>query len=192
MEIKASLKNLRMSPQKVRLVADLIRKKTVDQSLAQLKFANKRAALPILKLIQSAVANAKHNYDLADQTNLFVKEIKVGGGATLKRWAPKAHGRATPIRKRSCHIDLALGEINDSGTKVAKKREVEKPMKLEELAASAAKGKNKVKADKSAASKESKTSKEAEESHLDRPERAKTDSKSARGFAGKMFRRKAG
>ena len=75
----------------------------------------RKAAQPILKLVQSAVANAKHNYDLTDQANLFVKEIKVGGGATLKRWTPKAHGRATPIRKRSCHIDLVLGELSDSG-----------------------------------------------------------------------------
>lgn len=132
MEIKASLQHLRMSAQKVRLVAALVRKTEITKALTQLRFCNKLAAGPMTKLIKSAVANAVNNYDL-DANNLMVKSVMVDEGVTLKRWMPRAHGRATAIRKRACHINLVLAEIVDSGKKEAKKAIIDRPVKLEDL-----------------------------------------------------------
>lgn len=133
MEIKASLKHLRMSAQKTRLVADVVRTMPVGEALDQLKFMNKLAAKPMATLINSAIANAVNTYSL-ERNNLYIKELKIDEGLTLKRWMPRAHGRATTIRKRGCHINLVLAEINESGK--AKKKEVktEAPVKLEQLA----------------------------------------------------------
>lgn len=133
MEVKASLKNLRMSPRKVRLVIDVIRKMSVSEALDQLKFVNKLAAEPIAKLIKSAVANAENTYSL-DKNNLFIKEIRSDEGIMLKRWMPRAHGRATSLRKRGCHLTLTLGEIKDSGPKEKKVVKTQEPVKLEKLA----------------------------------------------------------
>ncbi len=133
MEVKASLKNLRMSPRKIRLVIDVVRKLPVTDALDQLKFINKLAADPVAKLINSAVANAVNTYSL-EKNNLFVKEIRSDEGIMLKRWMPRAHGRATSIRKRGCHLSLTLGEIKDSGPKEKKAVKTEEPVKLEKLA----------------------------------------------------------
>lgn len=129
MDIKASLNNFRTSPRKVRLVAGLVRGKQVDQALAQLQFSLKGSALPISKLLKSAVANAVNNYELSAD-NLYIKEIKVDEGPTMKRWMPKAHGRATPLRKRTSHVSVTLGEIKESGVTQAKKQKLEAPVKL--------------------------------------------------------------
>ena len=126
MEVKASLKHLRMSAQKVRLVIDIVRKMPVVSALDQLKFVNKKACLPVRKLIKSAIANAVNTYEL-DKNNLFIKEIRADEGVTLKRWMPRAHGRASAIRKRGCHIEVTLAEIKDSGKK---EKEGEKAAKI--------------------------------------------------------------
>jgi|SRR5680860_156142 len=132
MEVKASLKHARMSAQKVRLVIDVIRKMPVITALDQLKFVNKKACLPVSKLIKSAIANAVNTYEL-DKANLFIKEIRSDEGATLKRWMPRAHGRASAIRKRGCHIHVILAEIKDSGKKDKKVIKTAEPVKLEKL-----------------------------------------------------------
>lgn len=132
MEVKASLKHLRMSARKIRLVIDVIRKMPVETAIDQLKFNNKQASLPVIKLIRSAIANAVNTYSL-DKDNLFIKTIKADEGVTLKRWMPKAHGRATAIRKRGCHVDLVLGEIKESAKKEKKVIKTEEPVKLEKL-----------------------------------------------------------
>ncbi len=129
MEVKAKAKFIRMSPRKVRLVADIVRGLPTNQALDQLKFANKLAALPLTKLINSAVANATNNFELA-KDNLYIKEIKVNEGPTLDRWMPRARGRATPIRKRTSHIDIVLAELVASSKKGAKKQKLEAPIKL--------------------------------------------------------------
>jgi len=129
MEIKAKAKYIRMSPRKVRLVVDAIRGMEANKALDQLKFINKKAVKPIKKLIESCITNAEHNYEL-DKDNLKIAEIRVDEGQTLHRWMPRAHGRATPIRKRTSHISLVLTEIKDSGKKGPKKRKVEAPVKL--------------------------------------------------------------
>ncbi|MFA6485966.1 MAG: 50S ribosomal protein L22 [Candidatus Magasanikbacteria bacterium] len=106
-EVTAKLRFLRIGPRKVRLVADLIRGRKALQAVNALTLLNKIAARPVLKLLQSALANAKHNFQL-DAENLRIKSITVDGGPVLKRWMPKAHGRATPIRERTSHINLVL------------------------------------------------------------------------------------
>ena len=109
-EAKAQLSNHRQSPRKVRLVADSIRGKKVGEALDMLSFMPKKAALPVKKLIASAVANAK---SLSIPTeNLRVKEIKVDAGPTLYRRMPRAHGSAYSIRKRTSHVSVTLEEIS--------------------------------------------------------------------------------
>lgn len=116
MEVKATLKHLRISPRKVRLVIDVVRGMSVQQAEEQLMFMNKQTAKHVLKLIQSATANAKNNFKL-EKKDLFIKEIVADEGFTLKRWMPRAHGRATPLRKRSSHIRLVLASKAKPKTK---------------------------------------------------------------------------
>jgi large subunit ribosomal protein L22 len=112
-EVRAQLNFLRIGPRKVRLVADLIRGRRVARALTTLMILNKKPAKPLLKLLKSAVANAKHNFSIPEET-LKVASITVDGGPVLKRWMPKAHGRATPIRERTSHISIVLkGEKED-------------------------------------------------------------------------------
>lgn len=125
MKIKATLKHLRMAPRKVRLVTDLIKGLPVGEAENQLKFLAKRPANPILKLLKSAVANAVRNFNL-DKNNLYVFRITVDGGPMLKRWLPRAMGRATPIQKKTSHITLILED--KPGIKI--KREI-KPQRPE-------------------------------------------------------------
>ncbi len=119
-EVKAKLSYLRQGPRKVRLVTDLIRGRKVSTALNSLALLNKRSALPILKLLNSAIANARHNFSLAPE-NLRVAKITVDGGPVLKRWMPKAHGRATPVRERTSHIQLVLTEVAARAPKAEKK-----------------------------------------------------------------------
>ncbi len=112
MEVRASLKYLRISPRKVRLVADLIRGKTVKEAENQLRLLKKRAKEPLLKLLKSAVANAKNNFNLSPD-NLYIAQLRVDEGPALKRWMPRARGSASLIKKRSSHILMVLKEINN-------------------------------------------------------------------------------
>lgn len=108
--MRALLKNYRQSPRKVRLVANAIRGKRVSDALVALSALPKRATMPLKKLLESAVANAKHGGEGKDAQSLFVKEIQVNKGVTLKRSLPRAMGRATPINKRSSHVEIILAE----------------------------------------------------------------------------------
>lgn len=117
--VTAKLSYLRMGPRKVRLVADLIRGRSVGRAIDILTVTNKRPAKPLLKLLLSAVANAKHNFSLA-QDGLKVATLTVDGGPMLKRWMPKAHGRATPVRERTSHINLVLSGEKTGETKSEK------------------------------------------------------------------------
>lgn len=98
-----------MAPRKVRLVVDLIRGKNVTQALAALQFTGRSATTPVTKLLKSAMANAKNNFKL-DPEKLYIKKITVDGGPTLKRWRPRAFGRAGMIRKRTSHISIILDQ----------------------------------------------------------------------------------
>ncbi|MGB9735229.1 MAG: 50S ribosomal protein L22 [bacterium] len=109
MEIKSSLRFLRLAPRKAKLVADLVRGKDVNTALGLLKFVNKSASTHIAKLIRSAVANAEAK-GTVDVDNLYIKFIAVSTGPTMKRIRPAPMGRALRVRKRICHIDLILDE----------------------------------------------------------------------------------
>src|SRR3989338_212380 len=106
--MKAFLKNYRQSPRKVRLVAGLVKGKKVVEAIAELDFLAKRAGLPIKKLLLSAVANAKSMG--VDVENLFIKELRVDKGITMKRMMPAAMGTGHRINKRTSHLNLLLGE----------------------------------------------------------------------------------
>ena len=109
METKAILLGVRLSAQKGRLVADLVRGKPVDQALNTLAFSPKKGAKIIRKVLESAIANAEHN-DGADIDTLKVKTIHVEEGMTLKRFTARAKGRGNRILKPTCHVYLTVGE----------------------------------------------------------------------------------
>ena len=109
METKAILRGVRLSAQKGRLVADLVRGKRVDQALNTLAFSPKKGAKIIRKVLESAIANAEHN-DGADIDTLKVKTIHVEEGMTLKRFTARAKGRGNRILKPTCHVYLTVGE----------------------------------------------------------------------------------
>ncbi|WP_400164654.1 50S ribosomal protein L22 [Brevibacillus sp. TJ4] len=109
MEAKAVARNIRIASRKVRLVVDLIRGKQVGEALAILKHTPKAASPVVEKLLKSAIANAEHNYEM-DPNNLVVSKIFVDQGPTLKRFRPRAQGRASRIHKRTSHITVVLNE----------------------------------------------------------------------------------
>jgi large subunit ribosomal protein L22 len=203
MEVNAKAKFIRMSPRKVRLVVDVIRGLEVNKALDQLKFTKKWASKPIIKLINSAVANALNNFEL-DKNNLYIKEIRVDEGPTSYRWRPRAYGRATPIRKRTSHISLVLAEVKDSGKREAKKQKVEAPIKLGEKpkeekgvkVEEKKEGEEKLKEtiiEKGLLRQQSETSKKVIDPRLEgRGGHTKIEGKSHRGFVDKIFRRKSG
>lgn len=108
-EVRAIAKYLRMSPRKARRVIDLIRGKQVEEARLILNFLNLRAARSVLKVLESAVANAEHNKGF-DRRDLRVKAAFADGGPTLKRFQPHAQGRAFPIKKRTSHITVIVGK----------------------------------------------------------------------------------
>jgi len=106
--MKAVAKFVRIAPRKARLVADEVRGKSVPEAVTILQFTNKRAAGIVGEVIKSAAANAEHNDD-ADIDALFVRDVRVDEGPTIKRFRARAMGRATMIRKRTSHISVVLG-----------------------------------------------------------------------------------
>ena len=184
-----------MSPRKVRLVADLVRGQKVPAALDQLSFTNKHAVKPLAKLLNSAVANATHNFELAKE-NLFIKELRVDDGPTLDRWMPRARGRATPIRKRTSHVSLILAEVVDSGKKSAKKQKLDAPVKMDKKPKAdegvKVKGKQEEKEEKTAEEKEEKGKKIIDPRMEGHGKHTKIEGGGKKGFMGKMFRRKSG
>ena len=107
---RAIAKYIRISPRKVKIVIDLIRGKQVDQALAILMYTPKAAAPVVLKLLNSAIANAENNLQL-NRDSLYVAETYANQGPTLKRYWPRSHGRADQILKRTCHITIVLDQV---------------------------------------------------------------------------------
>lgn len=117
MEAKAVARTIRIAPRKVRLVLDLIRGKEVSEAIAILKLTNKASSPVVEKLLMSALANAEHNYDM-NIDSLVVKEAYANEGPTLKRFRPRAQGRASAINKRTSHITIVVAdkEVKTSNT----------------------------------------------------------------------------
>jgi large subunit ribosomal protein L22 len=191
MQVTAKARYIRMSPRKVRLVVDVIRGLDVVSALDQLNFMNKRARLPVMKLLNSAIANAENNFEL-DKNNLYIKEIRVDEGPTLRRWRPRAFGRAAPIRKRTSHISIVLAEIVDTGQKEGKKPKVEAPLSLDK------KPKQEPEPQKVEDKKEGKKETEEKKETKSDPRReghgkhTKIEGKGAKAVGSKFFRRKSG
>lgn len=129
MAVTARLRYLRVAPRKVRLVADLIRGKKVEEAQDLLRFTSKKAARPILKLLNSAVASATNTYQMQGP-NLYISEILVNEGPKLKRWRARARGRAFEIQKKTSHIKIVLDEV-EKKAETPKAKRIKKRGKLE-------------------------------------------------------------
>jgi len=108
-QAKASARTVRIASRKVRLVVDLIRGKKIGEAIAILRLTPKAASPVVEKVLKSAIANAEHNYEM-NVENLFVSEVFVDEGPTMKRFRPRAQGRASAINKRTSHITLVVSE----------------------------------------------------------------------------------
>lgn len=117
--VTASLNDYRQAPRKVRLVANLVKGKKVGEAMTMLDFLVKEASGPMKKLIASAVANAKTNFNLSSE-NLFIKNVQVNPGTIMKRSMPRARGSAFPIHKHSSHVTLVLDVVVEKPKKAAK------------------------------------------------------------------------
>lgn len=115
-DVTARLRYLRIAPRKARRVAQTIQGKSAKQAETQLRFMHKSAAMPLLKLLRSAMANAQHNFQL-DADRLSVRSARVDGGPALKRFVPRSRGMANPIHRRTSHVTLILSESIKSKTK---------------------------------------------------------------------------
>ena len=126
MRVVATAKYIRISPRKVRLVTDLITGKPVEEAAAILRFLPNAAARDVAKVLKSATANAENNFNLsADELNVL--SATANEGPTLKRWRPRARGRATRIRKRTCHVTLVLAEVPEQNTGRRRRKQAETP-----------------------------------------------------------------
>ena len=141
MPVIAKLKYIRIGPRKVRLVADLIRGKSVTEAQTILKFTVKKAGEPLFKLLKSAVASAKNNFQL-QESNLFISKISVDEGPKYKRYFPRARGQSSEIQKKTSHITILLDEVVKKPKKKSKVpegeakkiKEIEKTERTEEKA----------------------------------------------------------
>lgn len=138
MEVRAQAKYIRMSPRKVRFVLDMVRGMNAEKALVQLDHTQKSAARPVFKLIESAVANARNNNGM-ETKSLIIKAITANDGPTLGRWMPRAHGRATPIRKRTSHIQVVLEGPDPKVAPAKKDSKAKKDVKETEVTAEQAK-----------------------------------------------------
>lgn len=185
MKVSAKLKNLRIAPRKVRLTSNLIKGMNAIEALSQLETHVKRSNPYMKKLLMSAISNSENNFGL-DKDNLYIFDVVVDAGSTLKRWMPKAYGRAGQILKRTSKIEIILEErVEGKGRKSKEQMEKEKQAKSDE----------RKKAEKAA-------SKEIEENEK-KEEKAETKSKTAEnkelskkvekkgGITSKIFRRKS-
>lgn len=138
MAVTAKLRYLRIAPRKVRLIADLIRGKKVEEAQKILNFTVKKTAQPLLKLLDSAVANARNNFQI-ESANLYISKITVDEGPKYKRWRARARGQAYQIQKKSSHITLILDEISPAkkGKKIEKPAPLLKKTEVKEKPASA-------------------------------------------------------
>ena len=121
---QAKLHYLKISPRKVRLVVDLIRGKKVEEAQNILRFTQKRATLPLLKLLNQALSNAANNNSVVNEDNIFISKIFVDVGPVAKRRFPRARGKSDVIRKRTSHVTIILDEINKAVKDVTKSKKI--------------------------------------------------------------------
>jgi len=185
MKVKAILNNLRIAPRKTKLVADMIKGLETKDALDQLGVTIKRSSGQIKTLLKSAIANAENNFGL-DRDNLYISDTRVEAGPTLKRWRPKAFGRAGKILKRTSNIVIVLDEIIEGkGRKTKEQLEKEKKDRMAE--------KKKEEKDRQESKEEAKKEKESlrdtitQEKDTDKV-RKETGKKS---WGSKIFRRKS-
>jgi large subunit ribosomal protein L22 len=161
--MKAILRSVRITSKKLNLIADLVRTKNVNDAVNLLKFTPKKGAKILYKVVKSAVANAENNFK-QERPSLFIKEIIVTEGPTMKRSVPISRGRMNPILKRTAHVTVLLGVRGDEvDVKVEKEKKQEAPKKSAKDSVATSKKKTAVKADpkekKSAAKSSSKKTK---------------------------------
>lgn len=183
MKVTARLNNIRIAPRKIRLVTNFIKGMDIQTAVNQLDATVKKGSAPIKKLLLSAVSNGENNFGI-DRNNMYVYSVIVGAGPTLKRWMPKAFGRAGQILKRTSQIELVLEErVEGKGRKSKEQMEKEKKARLAEQK----------KAEKEAI-KESKENEEVVEKNVEK-KKTVADSKKAKenqgNWGSKIFRRKS-
>ena len=188
MKVSAKLNNFRMPNRKVKLVADLIIGMDIQDALNQLDGTVKKTSPFLIKLLNSAIANGENNFGI-DKANMYIFDVVVKEGITLKRWMPKAQGRATPIRKRASHIEIVIAErVEGKGRKTKEQLEKEKKARLDA----------KIKIEKEAIAANKKESEEEVKSEgLTKEAKATSKVKKAAdapnaGWSNKIFRRKSG
>ncbi len=181
----AKLKYLRMAPRKARLSANIIKGLSISEAEAQLMLNPRRAGEPILKLLRSAAANAKNKQ--LNPEKMLIKEIRVDGGPMLKRWLPRAQGRATPLQKKSSHITLIIEESEKIS---APRFRIEKEKKIKKSQAEKIKKERTKKEQKESGEHKHEHEHEHHE-HGHETEKSQKNSSAVKGFAQKIFRRKA-
>lgn len=127
-EVKAQLNGLRIAPRKVRVITNLFKGKDVVYALNQMEFLMKRSVLPLIKLLNSAIANAENNFNMVKE-NLYVKEFLVDEGIKLKRYRPKAQGRSGEIQKKTSKVRLVLDERVAGLKRQASEKKIQKELK---------------------------------------------------------------
>lgn len=179
MIVSAKLKSLRKSPRKVRLVSNMLKGLDVEKAQSQLKFLVKGSVPYFEKLLASAIANAENNFGF-DKDNLYIKDIVVNEGTKMKRWLPRAHGRASLLLKRTCSVELILDEkVQGKGRKKVAKQEI-KDIKKTEVPADA-------KAPTVAKAMAGKPADKEEKEFVDEKKKAAE----SKGFLKRVFRRKS-
>jgi large subunit ribosomal protein L22 len=181
MEVSAQLNNFRCSPRKVRLVAKVLAGLDAGEAENQLDFLVKGSAVDFKKLLKSAVANAENNFGL-NKDNLYIKNILVDEGVKLKRWLPRAYGRASLILKRTSHIKMTLAEKIEGKDRKKVEKQAIKDVKAEDL--------KKIESEKEEVADEIKKEEKRGRTEKEFSEEKKKPEEN-KGFLRKVFRRKS-
>ncbi|HEX7586029.1 MAG TPA: 50S ribosomal protein L22 [Patescibacteria group bacterium] len=191
MQVSAKLNNLRVAPRKIRLVTNLIKKMDVESAIIQLEVTIKGGSAPIKKLLLSAISNGESNFGI-DPSNMYVLDVIVGAGSTLKRWMPKAYGRAGQILKRTSQIEIILAErIEGKGRKTKEQLEKERQNKAEEKKKAEKARLKEREEDEKSADKNSPNGKNKPTEKIKDTEKPKKPTDKKGGWGSKIFRRKS-
>lgn len=192
MKVTAKLNNLRIAPRKIRLVTDMVAGLDVDDALNQLNATVKSGMRPVQKLLSSAISNGENNFGI-DRNNMYVYKINVEAGPTLKRWMPKAYGRAGRILKRTSGIELILDErVEGKDRKSREQLEKEKKTRMESKRREEKKAQEKMEAEKKAAAGSKKEAAFAQkEKVLEKSKNPPAGGEKRGGLTSRIFRRKS-